>query len=107
MGSWQSQGCHHALLPCSHSLRDADGLRAKLAIRFSLPRDTVVTVQDALLRCARILNIHVNRLFWDKGFSAIEVLEFLTQCGQPALIACPIRGKTGGTRALCCGNRSY
>ena len=37
----------------------------------------------------------------------ITVLEHLTQCGLPALIACPIRGKTGGTRALCRGNKSY
>jgi hypothetical protein len=26
---------------------------------------------------------------------------------QPAIIACPIRGKDGGTRALCQGRKSY
>lgn len=31
----------------------------------------------------------------------------MTQQGQPALIACPIRGTTGGTRALCQGRKSY
>jgi putative transposase len=49
----------------------------------------------------------MNRLFLDKGFAGIAVLEHLTQRGQPALIACPIRGKTGGTHALCRGNKSY
>lgn len=34
-------------------------------------------------------------------------MECLTQRNQPALIACPIRGRTGGTRALCRGNKSY
>ena len=35
------------------------------------------------------------------------MLRFLIRHGQPALIACPIRGKTGGTRALCRGKGSY
>jgi putative transposase len=84
-----------------------DGLRVTLAICFFLPGDTIVTVLDALLRRVRILAIGVKRLFLDKGFAGIEVMEYLTQCKQPALIACPIRGKTGGTRALCQGNKSY
>jgi putative transposase len=84
-----------------------DGLRVTLAICFFLPGDTVVTVLDTLLRRMRILGINVNRLFLDKGFAGITVLEHLTKCGLPALIACPIRGKTGGTRALCRGNKSY
>jgi putative transposase len=84
-----------------------NGLRVTLAIRFFLPGDTVVTALDALLRRVRVLGINVNRLFLDKGFAGIAVLEYLTQRGQPALIACPIRGKTGGTRALCRGNKSY
>jgi putative transposase len=84
-----------------------NGLRVTLAICFFLPGDTIVTVLDALLRRVRILNINVNRLFLDKGFAGIAVMEHLTQCGQSTLIACPIRGKTGGTRALCRGNKSY
>jgi hypothetical protein len=32
---------------------------------------------------------------------------YLSQRKLPALIACPIRGRTGGTRALCRGNKSY
>ena len=84
-----------------------NGLRVTLAICFFLPGDTVVTVVDALLRRVRILGVRTKRLFLDKGFAGIEVMEYLTQYKQPALIACPIRGKTGGTRALCRGNKSY
>ena len=84
-----------------------NGLRVTLAIRFFLPGDTVVTVLDALLHRVRTVGINMNRLFLDKGFAGIAVLEHLTQRGQSALIACPIRGKTGGTRALCQGKKSY
>jgi putative transposase len=84
-----------------------NGLRITLAICFFLPGDSVVTVLDALLRRVKTLGIDVKCLFLDKGFAGIEVLEHLTKCGQSALIACPIRGKTGGTRALCKGSKSY
>jgi putative transposase len=84
-----------------------NGLRVTLAIHFFLPGDTVVTALDAVIRRVRSMGIDVNCLFLDKGFAGIAVLEYLTQRGQSALIACPIRGKTGGTRALCRGNKSY
>lgn len=34
-------------------------------------------------------------------------MESLTQQGYPALIACTVRGRQGGTRALCQGRKSY
>ena len=83
------------------------GLRVTLAIYFYLPGDSTVIVLDALLRRVRELDVRVRRVFLDRGFAGIEVMEYLTQRKQPALIACPIRGKTGGTRALCRGNKSY
>src|SRR5262249_32487224 len=42
----------------------------------------------------------------DKGFSGVPVLKYLRRCQQASLIACPIRGKKGGTRALCQGRCS-
>jgi len=83
------------------------GLRFTLAIHFFVPGDETVTVLDTLLERLREMGIRVRRLFLDKGFSGIKVLEYLTQHRQPAVIACPIRGKKGGTRALCRGNKSY
>jgi hypothetical protein len=43
----------------------------------------------------------------DKGFSGMAIMRYLTERKQPALIACTIRGKRGGTRALCVGQKSY
>ena len=84
-----------------------NGLRVTLAIRFVLPDQATVTVLQDLLKRLKKLGIRVGCLFLDKGFGGISVMEYLTRCEQPALIACTIRGRTGGTRALCCGNKSY
>jgi putative transposase len=83
-----------------------NAIRITLAIHFVLPEDDTVAVLDTLLGRLETLNLRANRLFLDKGFSGTAVLAYLTQRRQPALIACPLRGKTGGTRALCRGQSS-
>lgn len=90
-----------------------DGLRVTLALHFYLPGDKPATVLALLMDRVRDLGIRVRRLFLDKGFAGIDCLEYLDQhrwpasdCGQSA-IACTIRGKKGGTRALCQGQKSY
>lgn len=82
-------------------------LRQTLAIRFVLPQDDTLTVLQDLLKRLYWRAICVAGLFLDKGFGGIAILEYLTRRNQPALIACTIRGKQGGTRALCAGNKSY
>jgi hypothetical protein len=82
-------------------------MRITLAIRFVLPEDDTVAILDHLLGRLETLNLRAKRLFLDKGFAGTAVLAYLSQHQQAALIACPIRGKTGGTRALCQGQRSY
>jgi len=82
-------------------------LRVTLAVRFVLPTEDTVTILNDLLECVKTLGIRVARLFLDRGFGGIAVMKYLTDRKQPALIACTIRGKTGGTRALCQGPRSY
>lgn len=84
-----------------------NGIRITLALHFVLPEDDTVAVLDSLLGRLETLNLRAKRLFLDKGFSGTAVVAYLTQRQQPALIACPIRGKTGGTRALCRGQSSY
>jgi putative transposase len=84
-----------------------DGLRVTLALRFYLPTDDIVGVVQALAERIEVLGISVNRLLLDKGFDGIDVQNYLRQSGIPSLIACSIRGKTGGTRALCKGRKSY
>jgi putative transposase len=84
-----------------------NGLRQTLALRFVLPDQTVVSVLTDLLKGLKRLGIQIECLFLDKGFASIAVMAYLTRRKQPALIACPIRGKKGGTRALCHGDKSY
>jgi putative transposase len=84
-----------------------NGLRQTLAIRFVLPAQTVVSVLDDLLQSLKTLGLRLDWLFLDKGFASIAVMAYLTERHQSALIACPIRGKEGGTRALCRGDKSY
>jgi hypothetical protein len=83
------------------------GIRITLAIHFVLPDAETVAVLDDLLGRLDTLGVRVRRLFLDKGFAGTAVLAYLAQRHQPALIACPIRGTTGGTRALCRGHSRY
>lgn len=83
------------------------GRRVTLAVRFVLPEDATLTVLQDLLQRLYLRAIRVACLFLDKGFNGIAILRYLTQRMQPALIACTIRGKQGGTRALCTGPKSY
>jgi len=84
-----------------------DGLRVTLALHFVLPTDDTVRVVDTLLQRVKAQRLRMSCLLLDKGFESIAVLEYLTRQGQAAVLACPIRGTTGGTRALCQGRKSY
>lgn len=81
--------------------------RVTLAIRFVLPESDTVRVLSDLLKQLKRLKIGCRRLFLDRGFAGVRVIRFLRKLHQRAVIACPIRGKTGGTRALCHGRKSY
>jgi hypothetical protein len=82
-------------------------MRVTLALLFVRPEDELPELVAALLRRLRILGLSIKRLYLDKGFCSIPVLEYVAASGWPALIACPSRGKQGGTRALCQGRASY
>jgi hypothetical protein len=83
------------------------GLRLTLAIRFVLPEDDTLTVLDHLLGRVDTLGVQANRLFLEKGVAGTAVLADLTERRHPAVRACPMRGKSGGTRALGRGHRRY
>lgn len=78
-----------------------------LALTFVLPEDSPASVLRRLLAQVAALDIAVAGLYLDKGFCGQAVIEYLQTQTLPAIIACPLRGKTGGTRALCVGRRSY
>lgn len=78
-----------------------------LALTFVLPEDSPAQVLRRLLAQVAALGLRVAGLYLDKGFCGQEVISYLQAQSLPTILACPIRGKTGGTRALCVGRRSY
>ena len=82
-------------------------MRVTLAVLFVHPDDPIPELVAALLRRLRILGLRIRRLYFDKGFCTTPVLRYVEKSGWPAILACPIRGKKGGTRGLCHGRASY
>ena len=82
-------------------------MRLTLGLLFVRPEDELAEIVAALVRRLRILGLNVKRLDLDKGFCSIPVLRYLEKSGWSAIVACPIRGKKGGTRGLCQGRKSY
>lgn len=84
------------------------GVRLTLALTYVLPEDSTLTVLQRLLERRATLGFAPKVLYLDKGFASGAIIRYLQdEARLPAIIACPIRGKTGGTRALCRGRKSY
>lgn len=77
-------------------------VRLTLAVVYVLPDDETLDVLQRLLRRLTRLGFTAKVLYLDKGFASTGVLRYLTDCQQPAIIACPIRGKDKGTRKPVC-----
>ncbi len=84
-----------------------NGHRLTLAIKFVLPQETAKEIVEYLLKQFNRLEIGAKCLYLDRGFGAIEIARYLKEIKQTAIVACPIRGKTGGLKALCAGRKSY
>jgi hypothetical protein len=82
-------------------------VRLTLALTYVLPTDDLPGVVERLLQRLRHLGLHATVLYLDKGFCCGEIIGYLQRTQQAAVLACPIRGKQGGVRALCQGRRSY
>lgn len=78
-----------------------------VALTFVLPEDRPVDVLRRLLARARLLDLQCQGFYLDKGFCSGDVIQYLQTQPYPVIIACPVRGKQGGTRALCRGRKSY
>ena len=83
------------------------GLRFTLALCFVRPEDKPVTIIQRLWGRVAALAIPIKYLLLDRGFAGMDTQDYLDQQAIPAIIACPIRGKQGGTRSLCRGGKSY
>lgn len=82
-------------------------VRLTLALTYVVPEDTLADVVQRLLQQLDALGFHATVVYLDKGFCCGAVIRHLQQLGQAAILACPIRGKAGGMRALCRGRGSY
>jgi len=83
-------------------------VRLTLALRYVLPDENALDILKILLKRLQELGFGQMRvLYLDKGFASTKIIDYLRERKQPAIIACPIRGKDGGTRALCQGRKSY
>ena len=78
-----------------------------LGIVFILPEYSVQDVLEALLHQIKSLKLCIRGLYLDKGFCSQPVISFLKGKPYEVILACPIRGRKGGTRALCKGRKSY
>jgi hypothetical protein len=83
------------------------GVRLTLAVTYVEPDEALVTVLERLLKRIQAIGIRWSVLYMDKGFCSTTIIRYLEAANQPAIIACPIRGKRGGIRALCRGHKSY
>jgi putative transposase len=84
-----------------------DGLRFNLAVRFVGPGHKKADVLSTLLVWLRRHRLRISCLWLDRGFASVEVIQRLEDLRLAAVIACPIRGQQGGTKALCRGRCSY
>jgi hypothetical protein len=82
-------------------------VRLTLAVRYVLPEEDNLATLKILLEHLKTLGFSAKILYLDKGFASTKIVTYLTSQKQPAIIANPIRGKKGGTRALCQGRSSY
>jgi hypothetical protein len=83
------------------------GVRVTLGVVFVLPQMSLSELLLRLLAKAKRQRVRIACLYLDRGFASISVYRYLLENGIPALIACPIRGKQGGSKALCQGRKSY
>lgn len=82
-------------------------VRLTLALTYVLPEDDLPTVVERLIQRLGQLGLHATVLYLDKGFCSGEILRYLQRIRQAAVLACPIRGKSGGIRGLCQGRGSF
>jgi hypothetical protein len=82
-------------------------VRVTLAMTYVLPEDSTLRVVQCLLGRMQELGFRPGVVYADKEFCEGPILRYLKKAHIPAVLACAIRGKTGGTRALCRGRKSY
>src|SRR5260221_3528737 len=83
------------------------GVRLTLALTYVLPKESPLSVVKRLLERRKALGFRASVLYLDKGFCCAQVVKYLQDSHESSVLACTIRGKKGGTRALCKGRKAY
>jgi Transposase DDE domain len=81
--------------------------RVTLGIHAVHRQETLVATITYLLSMLHPLRVRVKRLYLDRGFYSVPVIRWLKALNIPFLMPAVIRGKTGGTRQLLVGRKSY
>jgi hypothetical protein len=81
--------------------------RVTLAVHAVPMGETLVATLTYLLSAITPLPVKVKRLYLDRGFFSVPVIRWLKALNIPFLMPAVVRGKTGGTQALCQGRKSY
>ncbi len=81
--------------------------RVTLGIHAVHRQETLVATVTYLLAMLAPLRVRVKRLYLDRGFYSVPVIRWLKALNIPFLMPAVIRGKTGGTRQLLVGRKSY
>lgn len=82
-------------------------VRLTLAVTYVRPKEATLHLVKRLLKRVTDIGLHWYSLYMDKGFCSTKLIRYLQARHSPAIIACAIRGKTGGIRPLCVGRKSY
>ncbi|HEY9630577.1 MAG TPA: ISH3 family transposase [Coleofasciculaceae cyanobacterium] len=81
--------------------------RVTLAIHAVHQHETLVATVTTLLAMLHPLRVGVKRLYLDRGFYSVPVIRWLKALNIPFMMPAVVRGKTGGTRQLLQGRKSY
>jgi Transposase DDE domain len=81
--------------------------RVTLGIHAVPCHETLVATVTYLLARLDALRVNIKLLCLDRGFYSVPIIRWLQALKLPFLMPAVIRGKTGGTRALLTGRKSY
>ncbi len=84
-----------------------DVLRYTVAMKIVSLTLRLEDVMGWLVQSVRRAGVGVRRYWLDRGFASGAVVARLEALRVSAIIARPLRGKTGGTGALCRGYRTH
>ncbi len=81
--------------------------RVTLAIHAVHRQETLVATVSLLLAQLHQLRVRIRCLYLERGFYSVPLISWLKTLNLPFIMPAIIRGKTGGTRQLLHGRRSY